>query len=363
MLYKIFGTTVSITSENKDLGLLIRKEMECYPLSEEAIEVEVNFVNKITLTDVYSNSPSIHSSFREGFLASYGKNRIIYSKKDILKIDVEISKRTNTFKDKLVKFINIGFKNNIEEVGAILHELVFVVMNYFFINKALIHASSMKNRKTEKVILFGGTGGVGKTSLELLLCRKLGYSFISDDIAVIDKDCNIYPNLAHPKIYAYNVEGNADLENLLFSDKNYYDKFQWKVLKKLRGLNKVRRSISPSKIYQSVEKDRNMMDEYYILSRNNLSTNIEIEEISANEASIMTLKIIQNEYHAFTQHIVWHEYNAMLLKNNPILVLEDIHKNWLDIYQEVFKNIKCFNIKIPINFDQKEFLRIFQERF
>lgn len=362
MIYKIFGKTISINSENKEIEEIIIDELSLYPLSNDMIDVEVNFVNKLNLMNKYSSNPAIHSSYKNGFVAIYGNNKILYSKDDILKIDIEVYSSDSRFKNRLLKFMNIGFKNNIEDAGAILHELVLVPMNYFFMDRALIHSSSMKNKKTGKIILFGGTGGVGKTSLELLLCRELGYSFISDDIAVMDKNANIYPNLASPKIYAYNIEGNLELEKLLFEDRSYYDKFQWNTVKSLKGLNRVRRNIFPNKIYKSIEKDKGMISEYYILSRYSGNA-IEIEEVDLNVAAMMTLKIMQNEYHAFNQHIVWHEYNAMLTKTTPILVMEDIYDNWLQIYQKAFLNTKCFNIKIPTSLDQKEFLRIFKEKF
>jgi serine kinase of HPr protein (carbohydrate metabolism regulator) len=154
----------------------------------------------------------------------------------------------------------MGYKSNIENITAILYELVLVPLNYFFSDKALVHASSMKNSTNGKTVMFGGTGGVGKTSLELLLCRELGYSFISDDIAVIDKKGFVYSNLAYPKIYAYNAEGNQEIENLLFNKRSSIDKLQWKLSKNIRGLNKARRTISPDEIYKSVEKDKNIIN-------------------------------------------------------------------------------------------------------
>lgn len=363
MKYKIFGKIVNITSEHKEIIHLIEKELQIYPISKKSVDIEINFVNKIILTDEYSNSPSIHSTIKEGFLASYGKNKILYCKSDIIKIQVELYIHHNKFKNNIAKFKNIGFKNNIENIGAIIHELILVPFNYFFTDRALIHSSSMKNLNNGKTILFGGTGGVGKTTLELYLCKELGYSFLSDDMAIIDEHGNIYPNLSHPKIYAYNVEGNPQLKNLLFNERSVYDKFHWIMLKKLKGLSGVRRTISPDKIYQSVEKDKNKISEYYILSRSNKDSQIVMEKINSNDAAILTLKVIINEYHAFEQHIIWHEYNSILLKTLPILTLENIHKNWLNIYKHIFKNIKCFHITIPTNINHEDFLSFVKENF
>ena len=362
MIYEIFGKTVEILTQNKDIEHILSEELELYSVGSSEIDIQINFVASMALPQLYSNSPSIHSTFKKGFMGNYGENRIYYSQEDILKVYIDL-KIVHDFKSNIHKFRSIGYKSNVENVSAILYELVLVPLNYFFKDKALVHASSMKDPTTGKTIMFGGTGGVGKTSLELLLCRELGYSFISDDIAVMDKKGYIYPNLAYPKIYAYNAEGNVEIENILFENRNFMDKFQWKMYKTLRGPARVRRTISPAKIYNSVEKNKNIVDEYYILSRDSSVDTIEIEEIDSKKASLMTLKIILNEYHLFNQHVTWHEYNSILLDQEPILKLEKVHQNWLNIYEKVFKEKKCFHIKIPIKIDHNNFLETFKKKF
>jgi len=78
---------------------------------------------------------------------------------------------------------------------------------YFNKNLAPVHCAGVSDHEN-RAILIGGTGGVGKTSLEMELCRNYGCSFINDDISVLDSDGWVYPNLAFPKIYGYNLENN-----------------------------------------------------------------------------------------------------------------------------------------------------------
>ncbi len=359
MTYRIFGKKIKINIECLEIKHILEKELSIYPKSDEnTSDVDIYFIEKLLLDEIYSNSPAIHKTFKNGFLANFGSNKILFKKEEKLKIYIQINK-TKKF---LGKFRSIGYRHNIENVGQILHELILVPINFFYSDRALIHASSMKNLNTNKTLMFGGTGGVGKTSLELLLCKELDYSFISDDIAIV-VDKKVFPNLSYPKIYAYNVEENKNFENLLFKGRNLIDKIQWNFLKKLKGLNRVRRAISPDEIFSSIEIESNNIDEYYLLFRTNNVNSIEFEEINYNQASQLTLDIIKNEYHSILQHIIWHEYNANLMNFQSILNTEQIYANWLNIYMNIFKNIKCIIVKIPIDIQHDEFLSQMKDKF
>ncbi len=359
MIYCIFGKKIKINIECLETKYILEKELSIYPQSNKnTSDIDIYFVEKLLLDEIYSSSPAIHKTFKNGFLANFGSNKILFKKEEKLKIYIQINKTKNF----LGKFRSIGYRYNIENVGQILHELILVPINFFYSDRALIHASSMKNLNTNKTLMFGGTGGVGKTSLELLLCKELDYSFISDDIAIV-VDKKVFPNLSYPKIYAYNVEENKNFENLLFKGRNLIDKIQWNFLKKFKGLNRVRRAISPDKIYSSIEIEGNNIDEYYLLFRTNNVNSVEFEEINYNQASQLTLDIIKNEYHSVLQHITWHEYNANLMNFESILNTEQIYSNWLNTYMNMFKNIKSTIVKIPIDIQHDEFLSQMRDRF
>jgi len=360
MKYRIMGNIVNITIENKEIEEILMNELKLYEKDTGEENINIYIVDKIELNDKYSNTPSIHKTFDNGFIANFGSNKVLYKKENqIIDIYLEIDMR----KSFLRKFLSMAYKYNYETVGQIIHELILVPANFFIQNKALIHASSMKHERTGKTILFGGTGGVGKTSLELLLCRDLEYSFISDDIAIVDNSGAVYPNLSFPKIYAYNVVGNVELRNLIFKDKNIIDKFQWNLKKRLRGDSSVRRALSPLYLYKKIEIKKRNVDEYYMLYKTNTVDNITIEKLNYRDASDMTLKIIKNEYQSVFQHITWHEYNCKLMGFNPILKLDDILDRWLDLYMQLFKNIQCYTVKIPIDIKHDEFLSEMKKKF
>lgn len=360
MVYNIFNNSIKINIENEEIRDILKQELDIYPKGEKNnIDIIVNFVDKVNVDNIYSNTPSIHKTFENGFLASFGANKILFKKEDKIEVYIEISNK----KRFLVKFLSIGYRYNYENVGQILHELIFVPINFFTPNTALIHASSMKKQSNNKTIMIGGTGGVGKTSLELLLCKELNYSFISDDIAVVTNENKIYPNLSYPKLYAYNVVNNKKLSKELFMGRNCFDKFQWNFIKRYRGDKRVRRAVSPDKIYRNIEKNTNSVDEYYILFKTNSVEDIVFEDIDYKQASELTLRIIKNEYQSFAQHITWHEYNTQLMNFSPILELEKIYSNWSEVYMNIFKLIKCSIVKIPIEMEHDDFLEQMKDKF
>jgi len=360
VVLKMFNKNIIFNIEDIEIAEILKERLNVYPIADGDYDIEINFVKKINISSNYFNNPSTHFTFKNGFVIDFGTIKVRYTKEELLlKIDVEVNKRDSF----ISKFRSINYESTIDSIGELLHELVLIPMNFFDQDCALIHASSMKNTNTQKVIMIGGTGGVGKTSLELALCRELGYSFISDDIAVVSSDLAIYPNLSYPKIYAYNISNNIDLYKSIFTNRSFVDKFQWSLLKKIRGSNKVRRSISPSSLFNSYEKYANKIDSYYILSRTDKVDNIEIKELKSEDAAEMTLKIIKNEYTSVLQHIIWHEYNALLYGSYPIIKELNLYKKWFEIYKKIFSNIDCFVIYVPVNISHNDFLKTMKSNF
>ena len=353
MKYKIMGNIVEINISDDELNRIAQKELEIYQSMEnERPDIKVSVVDKIITDSKYSNNPKIHKTFKNAFLVNLGYSKILYKLGDKLEIFVEIDKRKNY----LNKFISMGYRYNYENIGQILHELVFVPANFFQDSKSIVHASAMKNKDKNKTIMIGGTGGVGKTSLELMLCRDLEFSFIADDIAIVDNKGYVYPNLSFPKIYAYNVHNNSNLKKTIFSNRSFLDKFQWAFIKKFRGTNRVRRAVSPYLLFKNVETEVNKIDKYYILFMTNGVNDITIDTIDSILASELSFKIIRNEYSALFQHFIWHEYNCKLQGYKPLITMDEITTKWTTLYNQIFSKIQCHVVKIPGAISHEEFL-------
>ena len=242
-----------------------------------------------------------------------------------------------------------------ERIGQILFENVLVPSVYFNPKLAPVHSAAVSVRG-EGAVLLGGTGGVGKTSLEMELCLQPDYAFVSDDISILDKDGFVYPNLSYPKIYGYNLESKDEVRDILFSQMKLHDRMAWKLKHRLFGASGVRRKISPETLYQDVINQKIAIDRYFILLKTDVEE-IELHQLTAEEAANATLQVMKTEYAQFNNHLFWHKYNRELLGQKTILDIDLVFKNWLGIYTKVFSEIPVFEVKIPLSIPHEAFLR------
>lgn len=354
----IFGKNISFNFSNEKIRKILEKELSLYKtFNGGAVDVEVSFVEHISYESPSFISPSIHTTFNNGFLADYGVCKVLYVVQgNGLNISIELTR-----KSKFLKILSYDYRSNFDVVGTILHELVLVPMTYFFDNLAIVHSSAFKNNDTGEVFMAGGTGGVGKTSLELLFCKKENYSFISDDIAVVDAAGFIYPNLSYPKIYGYNTVSDKGFEKLILSDDILVEKAHWFLMKKLRGVEKIRRRVCPVKLYSDVENEKLTISKYFILLKSDNNNEIKKEKIVSKDVVKLTLDIIKNEYHAFHQHIVWHEYNCLANGLAPVLSINKIYADKGEIIDLCFKNTDSYYVRIPKNMKHGVFMKKIME--
>jgi hypothetical protein len=352
--YRIFGKNIGISlNEEKHQDLL--EILSLYPKTQDEIDIEISLVAKLNHYKKILCNPKIHCSFENGFVANFGNTKIMYVKeKNKLKIFLEEPLKTSLIR----RFLDIEFGTIDEKIEQILHELVLIPMNYFFDDRALVHSSAFISPNGE-TILIGGTGGVGKTSLELYLCRKKNFTFVADDMCVIDSQGYVYPNLALPKIYAYNVVDDKKLKRKLLQKRGILDNLHWYLKLKLSGPNKVRRKVRIQEFYEKYSKSESKISKYYILVRGSKVSKLEKIKINKEMATNLTIKIIQSEYSNFNQHILWHEYNSLLADYEPIITLEKVFSKWNETLNLALKNIETFVVYVPENYEHKQFLKEF----
>ena len=323
--------------------------------SDRKADIVLNIVDRIPEYEIKLVNPSIHKEIHLGFIASYPKYDVAVRKIDSkIMFDLALEKIKNPFIKYLKKLNNMQYEAIDERVGHVFFESVLIPAAYFDINKFIIHSSAFQHRKGGAVLV-GGTGGVGKTSLEIELCMNRGYSFISDDLAVIDKNGNIYPNLSFPKIYGYNIKNNKKLKNEIFKDRTFSDRLAWNLRSSLLGDANVRRKISPKDVYKNYVTENSKVKKYFILFRENRE-DIKIERVRPDTATDMSLKILQSELTLFNNHILWHEFNSFASGIPPILTLESVLDNWKKLCKSVMSKIDCFIISIPLNLPHREFV-------
>lgn len=350
MIKNIFGYKVEISSEIKELN--IEKSLSFY--NDDTSKTEKKL--KINIKDNYdaksfgykSSNPKIIKVNEKGFSMKF-QVMIFWDlenlKENQLTVDIYLLERQKSmFKKSISKFLSMGFEKVTDIMDQILHELVLVPSTFFFQDKVIIHGSCLYNKKYDKSVVFGGTGGVGKTSSLIEMGKDHDWVFLSDDIVVVDESGKIYPNYAYPKIYAYNTIGDKNFEKEILKNKSFMNKFQWRFWKKINPA-RVRRRISPSLLYNS-EFVSPKLDENLFLFRGNFDEDISFEKKDAKSSSDFEKNIILTEYESIYKFIKWYEYNAKALGFEPHITFDEIVKNYEEKYNKIFSNTNNYIVKI-----------------
>lgn len=234
----------------------------------------------------------------------------------------------------------------------IFHEMVLVPAAHWMAELAVVHASAFSDEHGA-VTMIGGTGGVGKTSLALELCLKHGFRFLADDISFIAEDGHVWPNLAYPKIYAYNLEGNPDLAARVLGGRGIGDRVHWAVHRR-RGAQFVRRRVAPDVLYGSYDRDGGPLRRYVILTREDRS-GVDVSELPAARAAALSTALMPPEYHQFHNHLYWHAFNRGVMGDVPSIAVADVLRRWESILARVFEGAICLLVRLPVSMEHLAF--------
>jgi len=356
--YSIFGFNILFELDESSEASILIDELSSYPEQESAIpDLTIKYKSsKNKVNDVIANNPSSHFLHSNGFSMKTINitSRFIFDNQILKRIVFSFNRKNPGIGQKTFrKWKHIQFLNERESIGQIVHEMLMVPLNLFFTNKSIIHSSAVLSKKG-KLLMFGGTGGVGKTSLELELCRNYDCSFFADDICISDNSGNVYPNLSFPKIYGYNLINDEKLKKELISNKNLFDNLHWK-LHGLRGLDKVRRRISPSTIYNDVTNDTQQICSFFILNRTSVNQ-IEFKEIDNRFSSLLNTEVIKSEYQIVFQHLFWYKYNSLIKNQEEFNSFESVMKKNTEVFADSLNKAgaKSYIINIPIQLTNTE---------
>ncbi|MCD4755825.1 MAG: hypothetical protein K8R75_08490 [Deltaproteobacteria bacterium] len=345
LCYKMLGRVVQVEYGADPYSVNLMDELFLYPISQDIVPDVIFRIGPHQVHGALSN-PKIHS-FSPGSMLADMHSVIVkwnaYTHPFVVNLSFKKSTRNNII-NPLRRFLDRQYALSWESAGQIFHELVLVPSVYFIKNLVLVHASAMISPEGQG-ILVGGTGGVGKTSLELELIMHRKWRFLADDIAFLTGSGQIYANLAYPKIYAYNVRGSSLIRKKLLSGRSVLDRIQWSLRSRI-SLSGVRRRVNPKDFYEGRIAQEGKLKAYFILSREECNS-IEIQGISPELATILSVEVMKAEYWVFHQHLYWHRFNALLAGAKTIIDFDDILNRWGAILKQAFSEVPCFVIRIP----------------
>jgi len=115
------------------------------------------------------------------------------------------------------------------------------------LGQSYIHASSFVRR--ERAVAIVAWGGVGKTTALLKLVGGSGWSFLSDDLGLIDDTRTLWRTPKRLQVYGYNVAGEGETYRALMSGRNVVDRAAWHVRRFTAGPKRVRRRVSAEELF------------------------------------------------------------------------------------------------------------------
>lgn len=356
VLVRIGGKVFSFHSKGKEINSILQEELSLYEKLNSDIKSDVTVtIGKVTIdqTKVLSRNPKFIYLMNDGSFIVQNFDSTIQFKVEDKNIDIRIDLKTysNPILRYIQKFLNIEYHHRLERIGQILHENIIIPAIQLFEEVNIIHASSFRHR--EGAVLISGTGGVGKTSLEIILCSLPEISFLSDDICILNNNY-VYPNFSFPKIYAYNLENDPELKRKIMSKRDFIDKFHWSI-KKLKGTDKVRRRVSPEVLYGKTHPEKVNFKTIITLVKSNKKS-LELRPVSAKKAAEYNTLIIENEYSAWYNTLRWVEINKSYMdvesKRYNVSYKMDQMRNKLT---RTFEGGKCFILEVPLDIEHTEF--------
>jgi hypothetical protein len=309
----------------------------------------------IIIEDGMSN-PKIHNELPNGFnITSHDGSTSYEIKNGILYIKAYIKFEKSLILKFIKKVINWEYTTREEKIGQIVFERLLVPSTFFFPKYFPVHCACFLS-PNNKVVLIGGTGGVGKTSAEIEFCLNRGYKFLCDDIAILNVNGELYPNYSFPKIYGYNIVDNYKMKKIVFHNRSLLDKISWVIQKWVLGTAKVRRKINPEAVYSIPIGNNFPVHSFFILALE-FRDDFIISRISPETATQLNLNVIRTEYAQFFNHIDWHLFNKRVDGSSPIVNNDTLFPMMNQASIKALEKVKCYIIRAPIKIKHQAFIQ------
>jgi hypothetical protein len=352
--YRICGRTIAVEFGADAAGRALAAELASYPRTEGAPDLTV-VCGPVPTAERGLRNPACHHELPDGFVATMGATTVRFSFDaggDVRTVYFEPHPLRHRHQRGHARFFSTPFETPQENAGQIFHELVLVPALFLRREFAPVHAAGFV-APAGGAILVGGTGGVGKSSLALELCRRRGFAFLADDIALVSSDGRAWPNLAYPKVYAYNVIGNAELRRTILTDRSAVDRLHWRY-RTMRAPGTVSRRVAPARLYDRVAADGAPVSAYWMLARE-VGGSLEVQELSAVRAADMAVAVLEAEYGVFTRHLRWHEFNSAAGQKRPRVSLAAVTSRWRALLADCLEAVPCRVIRVPAAMPHAEF--------
>lgn len=212
------------------------------------------------------------------------------------------------------------------------------------LGQSYIHASSLARDGEGTAIV--AWGGIGKTSAALKLITEHGFSFLSDDLGLVDETGTIWRTPKRLQVYAYNLEGEKRLRSLLLDGRSILDRAAWEWKLQRRGPKGVRRRVSAEELFgaQSVARSAPLKRVFY-LERGD-AREFEAREITTEELAHRAAEVVMHEIEPFglVSRALHSGHHAPLLPTQDQVVVAT-----RSVLRRAFDGIPAVSVRIPLS--------------
>lgn len=351
---EIFGKVYSFEYPDS-LAVYLNPSIRLYPtIRSLSSDVQIRFDNIPWEEELIGNNPSSFIKAKDIIITRFPECNVAWRfQKDENQLEciVDIPIARKDAKTFFFKFLSKEFSTDVEFFEQVLHEFVLVPSAYFFDDLAVIHSAAVAVH--ERVVLLAGTGGTGKSSAILALRKMRGISFVSDDITVLSHTGVVYPNLAWPKIYGYNLSSYISKHELL-KGRGVVDKFHFDVKLKYNPRS-VRRKMHPDALYGLVENRGLPIHKIIYLFRGN-GQDMFVRDLNSPMAIEMAIQVMKAEYAVFHNFLQWDKYNSLASGMNPVLDVDKVFDQWRNNLRAALRRAEIKLLHIPVRVKHVEYL-------
>jgi hypothetical protein len=212
------------------------------------------------------------------------------------------------------------------------------------LGQSYIHASSLSRDGEGTAIV--AWGGIGKTSAALKLITEHGFSFLSDDLGLVDHAGTLWRTPKRLQVYAYNLEGEEQLRSMLLDGRSILDRASWEWKLQRRGPKGVRRRVSAEELFgaQSVARSA-PLKRVFCLERGD-AKDFETRSITTEELSHRAAEVVMHEIEPFglVSRALHSGHHAPLLPTQDQVVTAT-----RAVLRRAFADIPVLSIRIPLS--------------
>lgn len=192
-----------------------------------------------------------------------------------------------------------------------------------------LHASSFA--RDGRGVAVTGAGGTGKTTTMAKLIMEDGWRFLSDDLALVDREGTIWRSPKLLQVYAYNVAGQQRLREALLAERSLVDRLSWQWNLRRRGPRGVRRRVHAETLFGDDRvTHRAPLTDLILLERGGVDeaivTDVSAAELAARASFVVLAELNPLASHALALHGAGHGH----LLPHPSAFLRTVEQILLD---------------------------------